>query len=329
MTRINELNGWRAISILLVLAAHLLPLGPKVFRLNETAGIMGMALFFILSGFLITSFLLFNKSIKTFLIRRAARIVPLSWLFLIIVYLFSSVPIGQLTSHFLFYGNLSLDLIPGTSHFWSLCLEMQFYLGIALLICFFKDKTFFIIPILCIAITLNSAFAGTIVNIQTHYRADEILAGCVLALIYHGFYNEKFKTFFSRINPIYVLPFFILSCMPYSDWFNYLRPYLTAILVGSSILNKNTNLKVILCNKYFEYIATVSFALYVIHGGLVHTWLGTGDILEKYIKRPILFLVTFALAHWSTYKFEIPISKWARRYESSLNKENIKGTQVG
>ena len=52
------LDGWRGISILLVLASHLLPLGPKGWQLNATAGPMGMALFFTLSGFLITRFLL-------------------------------------------------------------------------------------------------------------------------------------------------------------------------------------------------------------------------------------------------------------------------------
>jgi hypothetical protein len=56
--RFVVLDGWRAISILMVLAAHLLPLGPKVFQLNVAAGLFGMVLFFNLSGFLITHFLL-------------------------------------------------------------------------------------------------------------------------------------------------------------------------------------------------------------------------------------------------------------------------------
>src|SRR5256885_9231134 len=55
--RIPVLDGWRACSILLVLGAHLVPLGPHWMALNDTAGAMGMALFFTLSGYLITSFL--------------------------------------------------------------------------------------------------------------------------------------------------------------------------------------------------------------------------------------------------------------------------------
>ncbi len=57
-------------------------------------------------------------------------------------------------------------------------------------------------------------------------------------------------------------------------------------------------------SRILGYIATISFALYVIHGSLRHTWLGTGDTLEKYAKRPILLGLTFALAHISTFSME-------------------------
>jgi hypothetical protein len=36
------------------------------------------------------------------------------------------------------------------------------------------------------------------------------------------------------------------------------------------------------------YLAKLSYALYVIHGGLTSTWLGSGDTLVKYLKRPLL-----------------------------------------
>ncbi len=74
------LDGWRGISILCVLAAHLLPLGPKLLQLNEMVAVIGMAMFFTLSGFLITRFLLEHTNIVDFLIRRFARIIPLAWL---------------------------------------------------------------------------------------------------------------------------------------------------------------------------------------------------------------------------------------------------------
>src|SRR5579864_2417844 len=77
--RIPILDGWRAVSILAVLGAHLLPIGPKWLHLNDEAGAFGMALFFTLSGFLIVSFLDAGMPVKTFLLKRCARVVPLSW----------------------------------------------------------------------------------------------------------------------------------------------------------------------------------------------------------------------------------------------------------
>jgi hypothetical protein len=81
-SRLPVLDGWRGLSIVLVLAAHLLPLGPTGLDLNAAVAAAGMALFFTLSGFLITGFLLRNDNVDEFLISRLARIVPLAWLFL-------------------------------------------------------------------------------------------------------------------------------------------------------------------------------------------------------------------------------------------------------
>src|SRR5437667_9931257 len=81
------LDGLRAISILLVLADHLLPLGPKILQLNATAGSMGMSLFFALSGFLITSGLIKNPNISEFMARRLARILPLAYVYTMVVFL--------------------------------------------------------------------------------------------------------------------------------------------------------------------------------------------------------------------------------------------------
>src|SRR5712672_2091671 len=84
------LDGLRAISILLVLACHLLPLGPKALQLNVTAGAMGMSLFFALSGFLITSGLIRNPDIHEFMARRLARILPLAYAYTFVVLLLFS-----------------------------------------------------------------------------------------------------------------------------------------------------------------------------------------------------------------------------------------------
>ena len=78
--RLGVLDGWRGISILLVLLGHLFPVGPKAWGLNGAVASAGMAIFFTLSGFLITSVLLNDSNVRRFLIHRVMRIVPLAWL---------------------------------------------------------------------------------------------------------------------------------------------------------------------------------------------------------------------------------------------------------
>ena len=46
------------------------------------------------------------------------------------------------------------------------------------------------------------------------------------------------------------------------------------------------------------------YTIYVIHGILSNSWLGEGERLEKYLKRPLLLGITFALAHFSTFYYE-------------------------
>ena len=83
---------------------------------------------------------------------------------------------------------------------------------------------------------------------------------------------------------------------PDSGPLQYLRPYGAATLVGASLTGAPALLQRILVSRPMAYVAEISYALYVIHGVLSHTWLGTGDRIEKYLKRPLLFGLTFALA---------------------------------
>ena len=65
-SRFEVLDGWRGISIVAVLVCHLLPVGPRSWQLNAPVGAVGMALFFCLSGFLITTMLLRGALSVTF-----------------------------------------------------------------------------------------------------------------------------------------------------------------------------------------------------------------------------------------------------------------------
>ena len=64
--RFLPLDGWRGLSIILVLLGHLFPLGPKLWAMNGAIAATGMSLFFILSGFLILNVLINEKMLLIF-----------------------------------------------------------------------------------------------------------------------------------------------------------------------------------------------------------------------------------------------------------------------
>jgi peptidoglycan/LPS O-acetylase OafA/YrhL len=325
-SRLAVLDGWRGLSILLVLAAHLLPLGPSQFELNVSAGVLGMVIFFTLSGFLITNTLLNNDRIIDFLIRRLCRIIPLAWLCAAIILYATQASPDVYLANFLFYANWPpMWLLNGTGHFWSLCLEMQFYLGIAILVAIFRRHWLYLIPLICIAITFYRVANGAYAHINTYYRADEILAGGVLALIYNK--NLKFpllEIITHNFSQVLLACLLILSCHPESGSLNYLRPYFAIALVAGSLFKPHPLTKTLLNNKTLFYIASISYALYVVHPLLTHTWLGSGEGILKYAKRPLLFVVLFIIAHASTFYYEKYWTDTGKKIIARRNSRNKK-----
>lgn len=305
-THFKVLDGWRGISILIVLACHLLPLGPKFLQLNYTAGLIGMSLFLTLSGFLITHIMLHRPSVVNFLIRRFFRILPLTWLYIVVTLLLFPSNRDVWQAHLLFYANYPpKPFIPNvTEHLWSLCVEIHFYLGVALLVAILKKRGLLLIPLFCIGITLLRIATEVHVSVQTHLRVDEILVGGTLALIYNHKMGDNLISFVSKQNVIVLLGLLIISSHPQGGFLMYMRPYFAALLIGTTLLNRDSKVSKLLDNKVLFYIATISYALYVIHPLLASTWLGSGDGWEKYMKRPLLFCVLFLSAHTSTFYFE-------------------------
>lgn len=137
--RIRSLDGVRGVAILFVVAAHVAP------RYFHQGGVVGVTLFFVLSGYLISS-VLFSEASRTgsidwvaFYIRRALRLVPA------LVVMLAALPLvlwavgdprlegyGVDAVLALFYvgdfAQAAGDAMGLLSHTWSLAVEEQFYL---------------------------------------------------------------------------------------------------------------------------------------------------------------------------------------------------------
>lgn len=312
--RVPELDGWRATSILLVLAGHLLPLGPHELGLNNQAALMGMSLFFAISGFLIVRFLAEGMPVSAFAARRLARILPLSWTGMVVVFAMNGAEWGQLAANLLFYANLPpARLMHGGEHLWSLCVEVQFYVAAAALALLPRSRGLYLVPVLALVVTALRVHAGEPISIVTWHRVDEILAGGTVALVHCGWYGTRAQTLLRRTPVALGVAAWLVCSHPASGPLLYLRPYAAALVIGSSLSGVAGLPGRLLTSRPMAYIAEISYALYVIHGILTATWLGSGERLEKYAKRPLLFAATFALAHLSTRYFERPFVRLARK----------------
>ena len=138
----NQLNGLRFIAILLVLLEHWLP-----ESIHYPTGHLGVVIFFVLSGFLITRILIINsidpskkqisvfEKIKKFIFRRALRIFPIYFLVIIVGLIVGIEPIRKLFIWFItytpnFYIITHKSWIGVWDHFWTLAVEEQYYLKI-------------------------------------------------------------------------------------------------------------------------------------------------------------------------------------------------------
>jgi peptidoglycan/LPS O-acetylase OafA/YrhL len=141
VTRIPSLDGIRAVSILFVLLAHGAGTQgfPEILGRATILGNLGVRVFFVLSGFLITRLLMKELesggaiSLRRFYFRRAMRILPAFYAFLAAVAVAAwagvwDVSSGNLARTAFFLSNYESVRPWHTGHTWSLAVEEQFYL---------------------------------------------------------------------------------------------------------------------------------------------------------------------------------------------------------
>lgn len=317
--RFAVLDGWRGVSILLVLAAHMLPLGPKPLKLNTTAGSLGMSLFFAMSGFLITVTLTKPGGVRAFFTRRLFRILPLAWLYLAIVLTALGASAHQWRSHLLFLVNYQdTAFTQPTLHFWSLCVEIHFYLAIGLLFALLGRRGLLLLPFGMLAITAGKLLLQPDVQMASHLRWDEILAGVMLALIYLGDLpgSAGVRRALSRVPVVLPAAVLVLTCLPQLSMIQPLRPYAALVLVGATLFGRRSGVvHQALTLRILAYVASISYALYVIHPALIYGWLAAADsqITLYLVKRPISLVLIFVLAHLSTRHFEARFIGFGKR----------------
>lgn len=366
--RINALDGLRAIAILLVLLYHLTPerdsdhgIKAIIFKLADI-GYSGVDLFFVLSGFLITRILLGNhkknRPLKLFYIRRFLRIIPLYYTSLFFVFLLFplltslyEIPAISLQIPFWIYisnyiGKVDVHFYLG--HFWSLAVEMQFYIFWPLVVYCLDNKT--ITRIILVALCLSLIFRFILVDAGAAwevtfswlpFRMDGLLIGSLVAVVFCSGKKISYHyliIIWSLLIGLGVIIFVIM-------WYHYasaifkhpeneiifvLRVFLPLIFsmfygLLLYISLQNNWLSNILSTSFLGLISKYSYGIYVIHFMLVPVFMNTIPIhvLQNYVGTKDLaiycyFMITssisFLIAVISFHVIEKPFLDLKIRY---------------
>jgi peptidoglycan/LPS O-acetylase OafA/YrhL len=290
MKRIPALDGWRGIAILLVLFDHIQDaVLHRYARPWTQTGQHGVTIFFVLSGFLITSKLLENPlqpaDIRRFYIRRLFRLMPVAWTFLAVMFLFNHlvhahfISLAEISACLLFYRNYAGSIGGGAAgHFWSLSLEEQFYLVWPILLMLAGIRR-------CRWIAAGGALACALFrslfwahydrnlwNNQTQVRADALLVGCLLAWMIS---EPRIRVAVARGSKLLAIPAFatLLFCMACFHWLPPLTECVAiALLLAASVLYPGALFARMLAFGPLVGLGMVSYSLYVWQAFFMLLW---------------------------------------------------------
>lgn len=296
-----EVDGLRAIAVVSVIIYH-----AEIFFSKTQffkGGYLGVDVFFVISGFLITSIILseyhsYGKfSIKNFYERRARRILPALLLVTLV-----SIPIGwnvlypsqlvdfskSILSTLAFASNFYWDmtlqeygaesaLLKPFLHTWSLAVEEQYYVLYPLiLLAIFRYSRKYAIALLSVGLLISLQFAEsmTVRDASLSFyllpsRFWELLAGGLLANFLYLQPQKKDYAFLNRVMPIIGLLMMIYSLLNIGLESNH-PGYITLIPVIGTILiiwfaNERNLVTKILASKPFVMIGLISYSLYLWH----------------------------------------------------------------
>jgi peptidoglycan/LPS O-acetylase OafA/YrhL len=333
----KDIDGLRALAILPVVLFHAFPnLLP--------GGFIGVDIFFVISGYLITSILLKdiqagNYSIKTFYVRRARRIFPalsvvllfclaLGWVVL------TAVEYRSLGKHaaggagfianFMFWKEAGYFDAAGDTkpllHLWSLGIEEQFYIVWPLLLYFFAKRSWNILSLILVVALLS--FGLNVWQVGSNpsaafysplSRSWELALGAFLA--YQALHPaqvftsiiERYRSVLSGLGLIMVVIGFVVinESRAFPGWWALLPALGSALLIASGPHGLVN--RFVLSQRIFVWVGLISFPLYLWHWPLLSFARIIYSETPPVDVRVVLVILSIVLAALTYYLIEKPI----------------------
>lgn len=327
-----EIDGLRAVAVIPVILFHA---GIETF----SGGFVGVDVFFVISGYLITSIIVSELNAGTFTLRsfyerRARRILPA--LFFVIA---CCIPVAWFTltpndmkdfaqsvfaaatfsSNILFwresgYFATAAELKP-LLHTWSLAVEEQYYIIFPLFMIiawrYFKASTPALLSavfVLSFALSQYAAYNHPSANFYLlPTRGWELLIGVFVAL-----YIEKLR-YRDRINSMLSflgIGFIVIAVFSFSGDTPFPSAYALLPTVGTALVIIGTSSKNIVClllsNRKVVFVGLLSYSLYLTHQPVFSFWRHISGSIDIYAQLAPLLIITSAFALFSYYFIERP-----------------------
>ena len=294
---IPALDGLRGIAVLLVLAVHSEhPISHKAWL---SWGWIGVDLFFVLSGFLITRILLNARAseryFKSFYVRRILRIWPVYFSFLLFVY--ACARTGLVREHISGVGWASLltftqnfylafrgwdSIVIWLGPTWSLGIEEQFYLVWPWIVKRANDQ---MLQRICMTVLLVSPFIRAVVSqlvsrddgpmLLTFSHFDGICMGGLLAILFsqQTISSKRSIAWIERLAIPAGLAFILIDRWSVQPYYDALKFSFLALLFGGTValcISQSSStisrtLEAFLGFAPLRYIGKISYCLYIIH----------------------------------------------------------------
>ncbi len=365
MNRIKSIDGLRAISIVMVLLAHARPTMPRIltdhffFDFIANAA-LGVRIFFVLSGYLITKILIIEEAktgfinIRHFFVRRILRIFPIFYLYILVVVLLkiSHIPniidkISDVVPALFYLWNYKFLWVDTSGnanwflgHFWSLSMEEQFYLlwPFAFAIFYSKNSGSLFLRVLVAVIVLMPVLRVMTYFLMSdnrgqigwmlHTGGDSILIGCLGALVEK---TERFRSVFVHyLSNKWLVGFTLIFLFVVS-------PILSISFGGSYHLPFGIsldNIFILILVFWIMYVPTL-FAKFLDHKVMVHIGILSYSLyvwqqifltdIHKYWFNlfPQNLIIVFLVGFFSYYVIEKPILGLKKKLKPAAAKNSV------
>ncbi|TDX21877.1 acyltransferase family protein [Rhodovulum visakhapatnamense] len=290
----GSLDGLRFICIAAViwhhglLWQHLIGFSPIFGR-----GYTGVDFFFVLSGFLITTLLLRERSkkgqfdLRGFYWRRVLRIVPVYFLVVTVAGVLAALRASEtaelLPFYYLFLSNFLTEHIPLLTVTWSLSMEEQYYLVWPVLLMLLPAR--WAIPVLVGFVAVNlAAVLGALAPLGIHpawagplrfampaSTYAPLLMGSLAAILLHQ------PHWFDRISPLLaprIMPWLLFTALAavlanwpegLAGWPNLLMHALMTLILMSLVVREDNGMHRILCFAPIARVGQISYGIYLYH----------------------------------------------------------------